>query len=193
MNYRRLASKSLTPQLVRLAQRGKQTWPGSEKYPKLLDPLTLNNGVTLKNRVLMGSMHTGLEESSFMFLFPGKLDEMAAYYAERAKGQVGLIVTGGISPNFQGRGYLTAATMSSTAEARPHKVVTDAVHEHGGKIAMQILHTGRYGYHPFNVSASAIKAPINRFQPRALTHDEIERTIDDFVRCASLAKYAGDY
>jgi 2,4-dienoyl-CoA reductase (NADPH2) len=161
------------------------------KYTQLLSPLTLTGNVTLKNRVLMGSMHTGLEESSFMFLFPGKLDEMAAFYAERAKGQVGLIVTGGISPNFAGKGYPTAAKMSTTSESKQHQVVTSAVHEQGGKIAMQILHTGRYGYHPWLVSASAVKAPINSYTPKALSSVGVEETIDDFVRCAALARNAG--
>ncbi|RYG69505.1 hypothetical protein EON64_02545 [archaeon] len=159
-------------------------------YPHLLQPLQLTGEVTLKNRVLMGSMHTGLEETGG-FLVPGKLDEMAAFYAERAKGQVGLIVTGGIAPNNAGRGYFGAAKMSTASESKQHEVVTKAVHEHGGKIAMQILHTGRYGYHPWNVSASAIKAPIGWFTPKALSVSEIESTIEDFVRCAVLARQAG--
>jgi 2,4-dienoyl-CoA reductase (NADPH2) len=123
-------------------------------YPKLLESLDLGHTV-LKNRVLMGSMHTGLEESGF--LIPGKLDKMAAYFAERAKGDVGLIVTGGIAPNNAGRGYPMAAKMDTERESKQHKVVTQAVHESGGKIAMQILHTGRYGYHPWLVSSSAVK------------------------------------
>lgn len=118
-------------------------------YPNLLQPLQLRGGITLKNRVLMGSMHTGLEESSKYFIFPGPLDEMAAFYAARARGQVGLIVTGGIAPNFVGKGYLTAAKMSTKSESDRHRVVTQAVHNEGGKIAMQILHTGRYAYHPW--------------------------------------------
>eukprot|EP01031_Cornospumella_fuschlensis_P041646 gene41646-50821_t len=113
----------------------------SSPYPHLLQPLQLTGGVTLKNRVLMGSMHTGLEETGGFFS-AGNLDEMAAFYAERAKGQVGLIVTGGIAPNNAGRGYFGAAKMSTAGESKQHEVVTKAVHEHGGKIAMQILHTG---------------------------------------------------
>lgn len=144
----------------------------------------------MKNRALMGSMHTGLEEPGGI-LSSGKLDQMAAYFAERAKGEVGLIVTGGISPNNAGKGYPTAAKMSTMAESELHNVVTDAVHQHGGKIAMQILHTGRYAYHPFAVSASDIKAPIGWFKPAALDVSDIYQTIDDFVRCAWLAKVAG--
>lgn len=165
--------------------------PGNNKFPKLLEPLQLTGGVTLRNRVLMGSMHTGLEESKKMLIFPGKLDEMAAFYAERAKGGVGLIVTGGIAPNFAGTGYFGAAKMTSKSEALPHRDVTSAVHENGGKIAMQILHTGRYAYHPWLVSASSIKAPINSFTPKALSTAEVDATIDDFVRCAEMAKFAG--
>jgi 2,4-dienoyl-CoA reductase (NADPH2) len=116
---------------------------------------------------------------------------MAAYFGERAKGEVGLIVTGGIAPNNAGRGYPLAAKMTTAAESERHLVVTDAVHQHGGKIAMQILHTGRYAYHPFPVSASDIKAPIGWFKPTALSSDEIHQTINDFARCAFLAKQAG--
>lgn len=162
----------------------------AKPYPKLLEPLDLGF-TTLKNRVLMGSMHTGLEESGGLFSSSDGLHEMAAFYAERAKGDVGLIVTGGIAPNASGRAYFTAAKMSTPSEANHHKVVTKAVHENGGKICMQILHTGRYGYHPWNVSASAIKAPIGWFTPKALTGDEVLQNIDDFVKCASLAKEAG--
>ena len=160
-------------------------------YPKLLEPLHLRGGVTLKNRVLMGSMHTGLEEPAGGILSEKKLDEMAAYFAERAKGEVGLIVTGGIAPNSAGRVTFGAAKMSTTEEAEMHRVVTDAVHAHGGKIAMQILHTGRYAYHPWPVSASTIKSPIGWFKPTALSTSDIERTINDFVNCAELAKSAG--
>ena len=119
------------------------------------------------------------------------LDELAAYFAERAKGEVGLMVTGGIAPNEAGRVGFGAAKMTTFAESNQHKVVTDAVHEHGGRIAMQILHTGRYAYHPFPVSASAIKAPIGWFKPTALTTGDVYDTIDDFVRCAVLAKNSG--
>lgn len=161
-----------------------------ELYPHLLQPLKLSKNVTLKNRVLMGSMHTGLEESGG-FLFHSKLDQMASFYAERAKGQVGLIVTGGISPNEAGKGYFGAAKMSTSSESKQHSVVTQAVHDNGGKIVMQILHTGRYGYHPWIVSSSPIKSPIGWFTPKELTTDGVYETIDDFVRCAVLAKNAG--
>lgn len=137
-------------------------------------------------------MHTGLEEPGGGGLFGSrKLTEMAAYFGERAKGEVGLIVTGGIAPNLAGTGYPTAAKMTTMRESEPHNVVTDAVHEHGGKIAMQILHTGRYAYHPFPVSASPIKAPIGWFKPTALSTLDVYQTIDDFARCAMLAKVAG--
>ena len=137
----------------------------------------------------MGSMHTGLEEPGGLFTKP--LDEMAAFYAERAKGEVGLIVTGGIAPNNPGRGYPFAAKMTTTSEAKLHQVVTQAVHDNGGRIAMQILHTGRYGYHPWAVSASALKAPIGWYTPKALSHSEIEATIADFANCAAMAKLGG--
>jgi 2,4-dienoyl-CoA reductase (NADPH2) len=160
-------------------------------YPNLLAPLDLGHTV-LKNRVLMGSMHTGLEEPpSGFFAKASSLDDMAEFYAERARGQVGLIMTGGISPNDEGKGYFGAAKMSTKAESDQHKIVTKAVHDAGGKIAMQILHTGRYGYHLSPVSASAIKAPIGWLTPKALGNSEILRTIDDFVKCTTLAKEAG--
>jgi 2,4-dienoyl-CoA reductase (NADPH2) len=161
----------------------------ASQYVKLMEPLQLGH-VTLKNRVLMGSMHTGLEEAGG-FLFPKQLDEMAAFYAERAKGEVGLIVTGGISPNEAGKGYFGAAKMSTLAESKRHNIVTDAVHSNGGKIAMQILHSGRYAYHPWLVSSSPLKAPIGWFTPKALSTIEVTKTIDDFVKCAELAKKAG--
>jgi 2,4-dienoyl-CoA reductase (NADPH2) len=116
---------------------------------------------------------------------------MAAFYKERAKGEVGLIVTGGIAPNSAGRVVFGAAKMTSSNEAKHHKIVTDAVHEAGGRIAMQILHSGRYAYHLSSVSASALKSPISFSTPKALTSDGIKRTIDDFSRCAFLAKSAG--
>jgi 2,4-dienoyl-CoA reductase (NADPH2) len=163
---------------------------GQLLYPKMLEKLVLPNGVVLKNRVLMGSMHTGLEEPGG-FLGSGTLEQMAGYFGERAKGDVGIIVTGGIAPNEAGKGYVTAAKMTTMAESRQHEVVTRAVHEHGGKIAMQILHTGRYAYHPFPVSASAVQSPIGWFKPAALKSDEVYSSIDDFVRCATLAKNAG--
>lgn len=157
-------------------------------YPKLFSPLKLR-GTTLINRCIMGSMHNGLEEGDG---FGHHLGRMAAFFEERAKGGVGLMVTGGIAPNNAGRVAPMAAMMATPADAARHREVTEAVHRHNGpKIAMQILHSGRYGYHPFNVSASAKKAPIGWFTPKALSSAEVERTIEDFVRCASLAQEAG--
>ncbi|MGN4074402.1 oxidoreductase, partial [Burkholderia gladioli] len=153
-------------------------------YPNLLRPLDLGF-TTLRNRVLMGSMHIGLEEA------PNGFDRMAAFYAERARGEVGLIVTGGIAPNERGRPIRGGAMLSNEAEAEPHRRVTDAVHAEGGKIAMQILHFGRYSYQPNLVAPSAIQAPINPFVPHELGDEEVEQTIDDFVRCAALAQHAG--
>ena len=153
-------------------------------YPHMLAPLDLGF-TTLKNRVLMGSMHVGLEEAKDGF------KRMAAFYAERAKGGVGLIVTGGIAPNDRARPMPGGARMSTQAEADKHKVVTQAVHDAGGKIAMQILHFGRYAYHPELVAPSALKAPINPFRPHALTTEEVEQTIEDYAHCASLAQSAG--
>lgn len=153
-------------------------------YPHLLKPLDLGF-TTLKNRVLMGSMHVGLEEA------PQGYERMAAFYAERAKGDVGLIVTGGISPNDAGLTFAHASKLDSITEADKHKVITQAVHEAGGKIAMQILHTGRYSYQPEIVAPSAIQAPINPIKPKALTSAEVQQTIDDFANCAKLAQYAG--
>jgi 2,4-dienoyl-CoA reductase (NADPH2) len=153
-------------------------------YPYLLSELDL--GFTkLKNRVLMGSMHVGLEEA------PNGFERMAAFYAERARGGVGLIVTGGIAPNDCARPMPGGAKMTTIEEAEKHKIVTKAVHDAGGKICMQILHFGRYAYHSELVAPSAIKAPINSFRPRALSIDEVEQTIEDFVRAASLAQGAG--
>ena len=153
-------------------------------YPHLLAPLDLGF-TTLKNRVLMGSMHVGLEE------VPGGYERMAAFYAERAKGEVGLIVTGGISPNDDGVTFAGGSKLDSFEEAEHHKVITQAVHDAGGKIAMQILHTGRYSYQPENVAPSAMQAPINPVKPKALSSAEVEQTIFDFVNCAKLAQYAG--
>ncbi|MCU4616406.1 NADPH-dependent 2,4-dienoyl-CoA reductase [Acinetobacter lwoffii] len=154
------------------------------KYPNLLAPLNLGF-TTLKNRVLMGSMHVGLEEA------PGGYDRMAAFYAERAKGGVALIVTGGISPNDHGVTFHGGSKLDTIEEAEKHKVITQAVHEAGGKIAMQILHTGRYSYQAENVAPSPIQAPINPVKPHALTSAEVQQTIDDFANCAKLAQYAG--
>ena len=153
-------------------------------YPHLLAPLDLGF-TTLRNRVIMGSMHTGLEDRFYHY---GKL---AAFYRERARGGVGLIVTGGISPNRQGWLLPFGGTMNFLGDVFNHRKVTRAVHEEGGKIVMQILHAGRYGYQPFVVSASAKKSPISPFRPRALTERGIERTIGAYVRCARLAKQAG--
>lgn len=154
-------------------------------YPHMFKPLELGF-TTLKNRVLMGSMHVGLEEAKDGF------QRMAAFYAERARGGVGLIVTGGIAPNDRARPMPGGARMTTQEEADKHKVVTQAVHEAGGKIAMQILHFGRYAYHPDLVAPSAIKAPINPFRPHALTTEEIEQTIEDYANAAALAQSA-DY
>lgn len=154
------------------------------KYPNLLAPLNLGF-TTLKNRVLMGSMHVGLEEA------PSGYDRMAAFYAERAKGGVALIVTGGISPNDHGVTFHGGSKLDTIEEAEKHKVITQAVHEAGGKIAMQILHTGRYSYQAENVAPSPIQAPINPVKPHALTSAEVQQTIDDFANCAKLAQYAG--
>ncbi len=153
-------------------------------YPHLLAPLDLGF-TTLRNRVLMGSMHVGLEEA------PNGFARMAAFYAERARGGVGLIVTGGIAPNVAGRPSAHGAVLTTEAEAMPHRAVTQAVHDAGGKIAMQILHFGRYAHHPQLVAPSALRAPINSHTPHALTGAEVEATIEDFVRCAALAQLAG--
>lgn len=153
-------------------------------YPELLRPLDLGF-TTLRNRVLMGSMHVGLEEA------PGGFERMAAFYAERARGEVGLIVTGGIAPNERGRPAPFGAVLATEEEAAHHRIITDAVHQEGGKIAMQILHFGRYSYQPDLVAPSAVQAPINPFVPHALTGEEVEQTIADFVRCAALAQQAG--
>lgn len=156
----------------------------SPLHPHLLAPLDLGF-TTLKNRVLMGSMHTGLEEQ------PDGHTRLAAYYGARAQGQVGLIVTGGIAPNEAGWVGPHAAQMTTEEEADKHRIITDAVHAHGGKICMQILHSGRYGYHTHTVAPSAIQSPITPFKPRALTHEEILQTIEDYAHCAHLAQRAG--
>ncbi|MCK1822308.1 NADPH-dependent 2,4-dienoyl-CoA reductase [Streptomyces sp. XM83C] len=154
------------------------------RYPHLLSPLDLGF-TTLPNRVLMGSMHVGLEEAERGF------ERMAAFYAERARGGVGLIVTGGIAPNDEGRPYPGGAKLTTEAEAEQHRQITDAVHREGGRIAMQILHFGRYAYHPDLVAPSPMQAPISPFAPRELTDAEVERTIDDYARAARLAQHAG--
>lgn len=153
-------------------------------YPHLLEPLDL--GFTqLRNRVLMGSMHTGLEENK------EGLHKLAAFYEERAKGGVGLIVTGGFSPNLRGRLTPFSAEFSKVKHARAHQVVTEAVHKHGGKIALQLLHAGRYAMHPFAQSASGIKAPIAKFAPSEMSPRQIKKTIGAFANSAELAQVAG--
>ncbi|MDM8544163.1 NADPH-dependent 2,4-dienoyl-CoA reductase [Desulfococcaceae bacterium HSG9] len=153
-------------------------------YPFMLKPLDLGF-TTLKNRVLMGSMHTGLEET------PDGFERLATFYAERAQGGVGLMVTGGIAPNKSGCITPDGSKLTSSAEVKNHILVTQAVHLEGGKIAMQIMHTGRYAFHKKLVSASALRAPINIYTPHALTSEEIETQIQDFVTCAQLAREAG--
>ena len=154
------------------------------QYPHLFAPLDLGF-TTLPNRVLMGSMHTGLEETRNGF------ERMAAYFAERARGGAGLIVTGGIAPNWQGWVGPFAAKLSTRAESRKHQILTKAVHEEGGTICLQILHAGRYSFHPFAVAPSAIKSPISPFKPWALSRRGVQRTIEAFARCAALAREAG--
>jgi len=156
----------------------------STQYPHLLEPLDLGF-VTLKNRVLMGSMHTGLEEEKRGY------QKMAAFYKERALGGVGLIVTGGIAPNRTGRLAPFGSQLSSKWTARKHRVITDEVHRAGGKIALQILHAGRYSYHPFSKAPSAIKSAITPFKPSEMSSRQVNKTISHFVRCAELAQYAG--
>jgi 2,4-dienoyl-CoA reductase (NADPH2) len=153
-------------------------------YPNLLSPLDLGF-TTLKNRVMMGSMHTGLEDGRKQF------HRMAAFFAERARGGVGLMVTGGFAPNIEGWAKPFAGTLSTAAAARRHRQVTDAVHADGGKIALQILHTGRYGYQPFCGAPSRLKSPISPFTPRELSARGVERQIRAFERCATLAREAG--
>ncbi|MFD5518795.1 FAD-dependent oxidoreductase [Streptomyces sp. NPDC127066] len=154
------------------------------RYPHLLNPLDLGF-TTLPNRVLMGSMHVGLEEAERGF------ERMAEFYAARARGGVGLIVTGGIAPNDAGRPYEGGAKLTTEAEAEQHAEITAAVHREGGKIAMQILHFGRYAYHQDLVAPSALQAPISPFVPHELSDAEIEQTIDDYARAARLARQAG--
>ncbi|MEZ5441316.1 MAG: NADPH-dependent 2,4-dienoyl-CoA reductase [Lysobacterales bacterium] len=153
-------------------------------FPTLLSPLPLG-WTTLRNRVLMGSMHTGLEDRARDY------DKLAAYFAERARGGVGLIVTGGIAPSLRGWLAPFASKLSWPWEVARHRKVTKAVHDEGGHICMQILHAGRYGYHPLSVAPSAIKSPITPFKPSELSSAGVERTIEDFVRCAAYAREAG--
>lgn len=157
----------------------------SKQFPHLLEPLDLGF-TTLKNRVLMGSMHTGLEE------LPGGIERLAVFYGERAKGNVGLIVTGGIGPNPEGAVFMGGSKLTEEKEMAHHKIITKAVHDNDGKICMQILHAGRYAYNPNLVAPSAIKSPITPFPPRALESDEVWQTIKDYANCAKLAQEA-DY
>jgi 2,4-dienoyl-CoA reductase (NADPH2) len=166
-----------------MSERSERT-TGTAEYPNLLAPLDLGH-VTLKNRVIMGSMHTGLEDRA------KDLPKLAAYFAERARGGVGLIVTGGYAPNRTGWLVPFGSKLTTRREARGHRQVTDAVHAEGGLIALQILHAGRYSYHPFSVSASALKAPINPFKPRALSDRGVRRQIAAYVDCAELAREGG--
>ena len=156
----------------------------SNSYPNLLSPLDLGF-VTLKNRVLMGSMHTGLEDRKKDY------PRLAAYFAERAAGGVGLIVTGGIAPNIAGWVKPFSSSLIWPWQVNRHKLVTRAVHENGGRICMQILHSGRYGYHPFTVAPSPIRSPITPFKPKGLSSRGVKGQISDFVRSAKLAKKAG--
>ena len=165
------------------APAGPVASPGEALYPHLLAPLDLGF-TTLKNRVLMGSMHTGLEDGR-------DLTRMAAYFRERAEGQVGLIVTGGFAPNIAGWTKPFAGTLATSGAAKRHRVVTDAVHGAGGKIALQILHTGRYAYHPLAVAPSRLQSPISPFTPFALSARGVERQIRAFVNCAMKAREAG--
>ncbi|GAB4089035.1 FAD-dependent oxidoreductase [Hydrogenophaga soli] len=157
--------------------------PTPSPYPHLLSPLNLGH-TTLKNRVLMGSMHTGLEDGR-------DLSRLAAYFRERAEGGVGLIVTGGFAPNVAGWAKPFAGMLSTSGAAKRHRVVTDAVHQAGGQIALQILHTGRYAYHPFAVAPTRLKSPISPFTPFELSARGVERQIRAFVNCAVKAREAG--
>ena len=153
-------------------------------YPHLLEPLDLGF-TTLPNRVVMGSMHTGLEDRA------RDVDRLAAYFAERARGGVGLMVTGGFAPTLAGTLYPGGSSLTTRRQARRHERITRAVHREGGKIALQILHAGRYAYHPLAVSASALKSPISPFRPRALTAAGVRRQVAAYGRCARLAREAG--
>ena len=152
-------------------------------YPHLLAPLDLGF-TTLKNRVLMGSMHTGLEETR-------DWNRVAEFYAERARGEVALMVTGGIGPNLEGSVLPGASMMTTQEDVKNHSVITSRVHEAGGKIAMQILHAGRYAYGPQCVAPSPVKSPISPFPPNELDEDGIEKQIGDIVNAAVLARQAG--
>jgi 2,4-dienoyl-CoA reductase (NADPH2) len=154
------------------------------RYPHLLEPITIGD-LTLRNRAVMGSMHTGLEDWFW------DVPKLAAYFAERARGGVGLIITGGYAPNKRGWLKPLASELTTRLQAERHKQLTSAVHDEGGAIALQVLHAGRYAYHPFSVSASATKAPINPFRASALSTRGVDRTVSDFARAAGLAQRAG--
>ncbi|MCW8870263.1 MAG: NADPH-dependent 2,4-dienoyl-CoA reductase, partial [Proteobacteria bacterium] len=154
------------------------------QYPHLLKPLKIGSK-TIKNRVLMGSMHTGLEDRAKNY------PQLAAYFKARAEGEAGIIVTGGISPNISGWTAPLAGFLKYGFQVKRHRLVTNAVHEAGGLICMQILHAGRYGYHPFIVSATDKKSPITPFKPKKLKEKQIHKQIRDFVNCAELAQKAG--
>lgn len=161
-----------------------QTMTASVDYPHIFEPLDLGF-TTLKNRIVMGSMHTGLEDRFFNY---GKL---AAYFAERAKGGVAMMITGGIAPNREGWLTPLGGTLNQKADVFNHRRLTKAAHQYGSKLVMQILHSGRYGYHPFVVSASPIKSPISPFKPREMSEKNIQSTIKDFAHTAQLAQLAG--
>ncbi|HKE43609.1 MAG TPA: NADPH-dependent 2,4-dienoyl-CoA reductase [Steroidobacteraceae bacterium] len=168
-----------------VSSRAANDWTAMDgRYPNLLAPLDLGF-VTLRNRVLMGSMHTGLEDRARDY------PRLASYFAERARGQVGLIVTGGIAPNIVGWAKPFAGKLSWRSEIPRHRRIAEAVHREGGHVCMQILHTGRYAYHPLAVAPSAIRSPISPFKPRALSSRGVEGQIRDYVRCAVLAREAG--
>ncbi|MBP6562994.1 MAG: NADPH-dependent 2,4-dienoyl-CoA reductase [Neisseriaceae bacterium] len=153
-------------------------------YPLLAQPITLAHH-TVRNRIIMGSMHTGLEEA------PNGFERLAAFYGARAQGGVGLIITGGISPNTAGLSMAHAAKLSEASEVDQHRQVTDAVHRHGAKICMQLLHTGRYAMHPNAVAPSALQAPINPICPKALSTEDVKQTVQDYIHSATLAQQAG--
>lgn len=170
--------------MQQVAKPNQKGFTMTTSYAHILKPLHLGF-TTIKNRVVMGSMHTGLEDRFYHY------PKLAAYFGERAKGGVGLIITGGISPNRQGWLLPAGGTMNTLGDIAPHRLVTHAVHKHGAKILMQILHSGRYGYQPFVVSASPIKSPISMFKPRQMSDRLILETIQDYAETASLAKKAG--
>ncbi len=153
-------------------------------YPHLLAPITIGD-LTLRNRAVMGSMHTGLEDYAW------DVPKLAAYFAERARGGVGLIITGGYAPSKRGWLKPFASELTTRLQAMRHREVTGAVHDEGGAIALQVLHAGRYGYHPFSVSASNKKSPITPFRPSALSTKAVDRTATDFANAVGLARKAG--